>query len=275
MEKTLLLVDDDVAVLNALKRTFRRAGYTVFTAESGAEALTVLAQQSVCVLLSDFRMPGMTGDQLLHEAKRHYPETVRMILSGHADMDTIVASLNDGAIFKFMVKPWDNAALLAKMEEAFAYWQQMQDQLALSRLALGAEESLFDLDTQGRVIHLTEAAARRCGWQRESARGALLTDLLPHMSELELVLLLHPDGSRVSLRDVQGKLIELHSTRTDSGHWTVKLSPDVSSEAQSLYTLGIEGLLDDAGLEEALQQLTVSSSQHGFALVYLNIDHFS
>jgi|GEM_PF-1907227 len=275
MDKTLLLVDDEVSVLNALKRLFRRAGYTVYTAEGGVEALMLLADHPVAVVLSDFRMPGMTGDEFLREVKKRYPDTVRMILSGFADMEVVMASLNDGAIFKFMVKPWENDFLLKQMAEAFEHWQQMQDQKALSRLALGAEEALFDVDRNGRVIHLTAVAAQHCGWHPEQARGQLLKELLPSMTDLEQVLLLHPDGSRLALRNAQGRPIELHSTRTDSNHWTLKLSTQVAEDTTTVYAMGIEGLLDEGGLKAALKQLMQLDSNQVFSLIYLNIDHFA
>lgn len=275
MEKTLLLVDDEVSVLNALKRLFRRAGYTVYTAEGGVEALMLMADNDIAVVLSDFRMPGMTGDELLREVKNRYPDTVRMILSGFADMDVVMASLNDGAIFKFLVKPWENDFLLRQLEEAFEHWQQEQDQKALSRLAMGAEEALFDVDRDGRVVHLTASAAQHCGWHADEARGKALNELMPSMTELERVLLLHPDGSRLSVRNAQGRPVELHSIRTDSGHWTVKLSTRVSEDAQSIYAMGIEGLLDEGGLKASLKQLMQLDNNAVFSLIYLNIDHYA
>ncbi|MCV6589203.1 MAG: response regulator [Marinobacterium sp.] len=274
MEKTLLLVDDEVSVLKALTRLFRRAGYTVYTAEGGVEAMMLLADHDIAVVLSDFRMPGMTGDELLREVKKRYPDTVRMILSGFADMDTVMNSLNDGAIFKFLVKPWENDFLLKQLEEAFAHWQDQQDQKALSRLALGAEEALFDVDREGRVVHLTEAAAQHCGWSAEDARGEAITRLLPAMTDLERVLLLHPDGSRISLRNVQGRPVELSSTRTDSNHWTLRLSTRVSQEAESVYAMGIEGLLDESGLKSGLSQLMQLDNNPVFSLIYLNISGY-
>lgn len=117
--RTLLLVDDEESILSALKRVFRRDGYQVVTATSGARGLEVLAQQPVDVILSDQRMPGMTGIEFLREAKRLYPRTLRMTLSGYTDLQSIIEAVNEGAVYKFLTKPWDDDLLRSHVAHAF------------------------------------------------------------------------------------------------------------------------------------------------------------
>ncbi|MBV8466946.1 MAG: EAL domain-containing protein, partial [Burkholderiales bacterium] len=116
---TLLLVDDESNVLSALKRTLRNDRYKVLTASGGQEALEVLALNPVQVIMSDQRMPGMSGTEFLSVARQLYPGTVRMVLSGYADLQTITESINSGEIYKFLTKPWDDAQLRDVIDEAF------------------------------------------------------------------------------------------------------------------------------------------------------------
>lgn len=117
--RTLLLVDDEPGILAALKRMLRREGYRILTAASGAEALELLALESVQVMISDQRMPGMSGTELLTRVKDMHPHCLRVILSGQADMMSVLDAINDGAVYKFFTKPWDDAQLRERIREAF------------------------------------------------------------------------------------------------------------------------------------------------------------
>lgn len=118
-ERTLLLVDDEENILSSLRRLLRRDGYTILTATSGQLGLEALATHRVDVIVSDQRMPGMTGVEFLHKAKDMYPDTVRLVLSGYTDLQSVTDAINEGAIYKFLTKPWDDAMLRANIEEAF------------------------------------------------------------------------------------------------------------------------------------------------------------
>jgi len=118
-ERTLLLIDDEESILQALRRQLRREGYRILSGRSGAEGLDILAKNDVDVVVSDQRMPGMTGEDFLRRVKELYPNTVRMVLSGYADMNSITNSINQGAIYKFISKPWDDQTLKDVILEAF------------------------------------------------------------------------------------------------------------------------------------------------------------
>lgn len=118
--KRILLIDDQVEVCNAIRRLLRQDGYEVHTAAGADEALAVLESQPIDIVLSDQQMPGMTGTDLLYEVQRRYPDTVRMILSGAADVDVVAKAMQEGAIYKFLTKPINPTLLRANVSEAGA-----------------------------------------------------------------------------------------------------------------------------------------------------------
>ena len=115
----VLFVDDEERVLNALRALFRQE-YHVFTAESGALALDILRREAIQVVVSDQRMPQMTGVELLRQVKAQAPRTVRILLTGYSDLAALVGSVNEGEIFRFAKKPWDNDEIRATLAEASA-----------------------------------------------------------------------------------------------------------------------------------------------------------
>jgi EAL domain-containing protein (putative c-di-GMP-specific phosphodiesterase class I)/ActR/RegA family two-component response regulator len=123
--RTLLLVDDEDNVVSSLKRLVRREGYNVLTANNGPQALQCLAENEIDVIVSDQRMPGMTGVEFLRRAKQLYPNTVRMVLSGYTELSSITNAINEAEIYKFLTKPWDDEHLKEHIAEAFQYKERM------------------------------------------------------------------------------------------------------------------------------------------------------
>ena len=117
--RTLLLVDDEPNVLASLKRLLRRDGYDILTANSGQEGLDMLSAHPVDIILSDQRMPGMSGVEFLRQAKTRYPDTIRIVLSGYTELQSVTDAINEGAVYRFLTKPWDDAQLRSFIEEAF------------------------------------------------------------------------------------------------------------------------------------------------------------
>lgn len=118
MKHTILFVDDEPFVVNALSRVFKREGYDVLTAISGKEALEKIAQTPVSLVIADQRMPGMTGVELLKFVKEKYPSTIRIILSGYSDINEVISAINVGEVYRFMTKPWDDKELIQSVERA-------------------------------------------------------------------------------------------------------------------------------------------------------------
>jgi len=121
--QTLLLVDDEPAILSALNRLLRREGYRILTATSAAQGMELLATHEVAVVMSDQRMPQMTGSEFLARVRVMYPDTIRIILSGYTDLKAITEVVNCGEIYKLLEKPWDDAVLLQTLRETFQYYE--------------------------------------------------------------------------------------------------------------------------------------------------------
>jgi len=156
-QPTLLVVDDEPGILAALKRLFRRDGYAILTANSGDEGLAVLARQRVDIIISDQRMPGMTGVDFLRSAKKLYPETIRIVLSGYTELQSVTAAINEGAVYRFLTKPWDDQALREQIREALQHRQVVEENRQLemqvhntNRELMAANRQLQDLLQQFR-----------------------------------------------------------------------------------------------------------------------------
>jgi EAL domain-containing protein (putative c-di-GMP-specific phosphodiesterase class I)/FixJ family two-component response regulator len=141
-ERTLLLLDDEENILNSLTHLLRRDGYKILKATHAAAALDLLAQNPVGVIIADLRMPEMTGVEFLRRAKLLYPDTVRMVLSGYTDLINVTDAINEGVIYKFLTKPWDNDLLRANIQEAFQHYELAQDNQRLTDEMAAINEEL-------------------------------------------------------------------------------------------------------------------------------------
>ena len=124
--QTLLLLDDEPNILASLTRLLRREGYAILTATSPAEAFELLAKQTAQVVISDQRMPEMSGTEFLSRIRQLYPDTIRMVLTGYTDLDSVTGAINRGAIYKFLTKPWDDDHLREQIREAFRMAKNLQ-----------------------------------------------------------------------------------------------------------------------------------------------------
>ncbi|MDP3222999.1 MAG: response regulator [Rubrivivax sp.] len=113
----VLVVDDEPNILSALRRMLRAHGYRVQTAPGGSEALALLEQAPVDLIISDMRMPEMNGAEFLRRSRERVPEAVRILLTGYADIGSTIDAVNNGEIFRYVSKPWNDEALLATLRD--------------------------------------------------------------------------------------------------------------------------------------------------------------
>ncbi len=142
----LLIVDDEEVIRLALRELLAREGYQVVTAPNAMEALEVVQQFSLALVLTDQRMPQMTGLEFLARVKQLQPEATRVLMTGVPELGTIIDSINNGEIFRFIVKPWLREELLATVKNGVQRFELAQRNAALRRSALAMNETLAALN---------------------------------------------------------------------------------------------------------------------------------
>ena len=147
-EITILCVDDEQNVLNSLKRLFIDEDYTIITASSGEEGLRCLTQGYIQIVISDYRMPGMDGVEFLREVCTQWPQTVRIVLSGYADTASIVEAVNEGQIYKFIPKPWNDDDLKVNVTNAVERYFLYKRNIELTSALREKNEELTKLNRE-------------------------------------------------------------------------------------------------------------------------------
>ena len=130
----VLCVDDEIEVLEALTRVFRKSDFKVFTANSGAEGLEMLRQERIDIVISDLKMPEMDGNQFLRKVANTSPEVMRLMLTAFTEIDDVITAINEGRIFGYLQKPWNNRELLLVVEQAYKFKSLMSERSMLKQL---------------------------------------------------------------------------------------------------------------------------------------------
>ncbi|MCK5120302.1 MAG: response regulator, partial [Candidatus Latescibacteria bacterium] len=130
----ILVVDDEPHNLESLRRTFRRE-YNVFAAAGGEEGLSIVQQQKIALIITDQRMPGMTGIELLERAMAVHPRAIRIILTAFTDVDALIGAINAGGVYRYITKPWDPEELKITVKRAIELYDlTMENQRLLEEL---------------------------------------------------------------------------------------------------------------------------------------------
>jgi two-component system probable response regulator PhcQ len=133
MEHTVLLVDDEPNLLEALRRALRREPYTLLEATSAEAAFDVLARTPVDVIISDEKMPGISGTELLAIVRKKYPDVVRIVLTGHASLEAAIRAINEGGVYRFLTKPFNHTDLAVTIRHAIEQKTLMDEARRLLR----------------------------------------------------------------------------------------------------------------------------------------------
>ena len=141
----ILYVDDEVHNLQAFKATFRRI-FTVHIAESGKEGLEIFNNTELDVIITDQRMPEMTGIQFLEEVQKLNPEPMRILLTGYSDINAVIDAINKGQVYRYLSKPWQEDELRTTIESAFEVFRlRKENKVLLEKLARANEQLEFML----------------------------------------------------------------------------------------------------------------------------------
>lgn len=163
MKERVLIVDDEPPLLRSLARLLAFEPYELALATSGSEALALLDQAPTAVVLSDYHMAGMGGAELLREARSRSPDTSRILLSGHIDVEVIRSAVNAGEVYRFLTKPWNDDELLLAVRHGVERFQLMRGNRALGERAEEQNRQLkrFNAELEAMVANRTEALELR------------------------------------------------------------------------------------------------------------------
>ena len=147
---TIMVVDDEASIIKALHRLFRKDNYQILTASSAPEGLDLLkkAQKPVSLIISDQRMPGMNGSQFLEQAQKLFPDAIRFLLTGHSDMDAIIAAINKGGIHRYLTKPWNDDDLMLQVRQSLQQYELILENRRLLALIHKQNKELQQLNQQ-------------------------------------------------------------------------------------------------------------------------------
>lgn len=239
----LLFLDDEERILNALRAIFRFK-YEVLTSTSGAEALEILRTQNVAVVISDQRMPQMTGVEFLQQAKVVAPDTLRILLTGFADMRAVIGSLNEGEVFRFLNKPWGNQEIQAVVSDAV--------DVALATRNSGAPSLTIHSAPSGSASKIFVLVKCR--------KAELFAELQAENSGA--LMMLHADTQVAALAVLQSKPISILVTRLDEDDLTqaensVEFVKLLKRELPELLTIGMAEHADHEKVVDLINQAKV------------------
>lgn len=197
----ILFVDDELSILKAIKRLFLDHNHKITTAQSGPEALEIIKRNEISVCVADQRMPTMLGSELLTKTKEISPFTTRVILTGYTDLDSILNAINNGEIYRFILKPWNDNELIQQVEMSINKYRENIARNEKLMLALAETIELKDPYTKGhcqRVAQLsvsiaeelnldekTITAIRYGAWLHDCGKVGVKETILNHPGSLD------------------------------------------------------------------------------------------
>ena len=230
----VLLVDDEENILRSLKRSLRSEPYEVLVAMSGEEAMHTMASQRVDLIVSDSRMPGMDGPTLLANIKKQYPWCIRILLTGYTDITSTIKAINDGQIYRYIQKPWDDNELRLTIRQALAFQYSERRRKALEQLTQKQNKELQELNA-----NLEDRVKSRTAELKETAD---MLDLAYHDLRQSYVIATEVFSSLLNQRlpadrQPNGKVVLLVKAYADFAKLDADLSDNLAMAA-ALYNLG-------------------------------------
>lgn len=271
MQDRILLVDDESLILKALERLLKRSGYQVLTAESGAEAIKMLLDNPCQVVISDFRMPGMTGGELLKQIDQLYPQTVCMVLSGYTDFNAVIDLLNNGTAFRFLQKPWDDEHLLVEVKAAFNKFHAARSLQIRNQFLISSSDPILEISAEGFITRANAAAESFFKRSAAEFKGSRLEQVLYDLEPKIIEHLLNKEPNFI-ISDLCGRQVEFQVQKIDEHFSLLKFQPLQTLADNLLGTVNLPQVLDQGGLlrEIELQLLT----EQPFAAVSLQVRDF-
>ena len=224
---TVLFVDDEINILKALQRLLRSEDMTVLSASRGEEALGMLEQHEVQVVVSDQRMPEMRGVDFLSRVRERRPDVVRMMLTGYTEMDVAVDAINRGEIYRLITKPWNDDELKATIRQAFDHAELKAEIKRLNQVTREQNFKLQDMNRnlEGKVRNRT----KQLGAKHQELRNAYVQTI----------------GALANAVDAKDAYTRGHSERV--GVYASKIARELDHKKDFIEKVYIAGLLHDVG----------------------------
>lgn len=208
---TVLFVDDELNILQSIKRGLMDEPFQQFYAQSAQEALRIMKENEIAVLVTDMRMPEMSGLDLIRIVSDEYPDTVKMILTGYAQVSNLLAAINSGQIFRYIVKPWKmESEFLPAIKQAIQYYNLKKQKEELYKKSINQYEII-----KKRVKEVEElnALLQKQLEKRNSALKILTEQAIPFTSEtiqaLDEIDMLDKESIKLISKDLKNKGLEI------------------------------------------------------------------
>lgn len=233
-QSRILFVDDEQNILASLRRLFRPQGYDVLTADSGAGGLQILEAQQVDLVVSDMRMPEMNGAQFLEKVRDRWPDTMRLLLTGHSDIQSILDAINRGEIYRYITKPWDDNDIALVVRHALERQALEREKRRLEALTQRQNEELKALNAglEAKVEERT-ADLKKAHDLLIAANGKLKTSFLTSIKVFSSVI------------EMRGGNLAGHSRRV--ADLARKIAVKMGLDAHEVQEVFVAGLLHDIG----------------------------
>jgi response regulator RpfG family c-di-GMP phosphodiesterase len=226
-QPTVLCVDDEQSIINSIKRLVRRENYRLLTANSGRDGLKLLSENEVQVVISDQRMPEMNGTEFLKQVKALYPDVLRIILSGYTEVDSITEAINEGSVYKFFLKPWNDHNLKLEIRQALEQYDLIQVNRDLHEKFLAKNNELKRINEN--LEHAVRERTQTLEFQNQALQlsQAVLEELpLPILgiSREMIIVLANKAATELELADhsiAVGESLELYFNN-DMFDWTAE-----------------------------------------------------
>ena len=262
---TILCVDDEKQILSALKRLLRKENFDLLTATNGEEGLKIMASRDIHLVISDHRMPEMSGISFLAKVRENYPDTIRILLTGYTEIDSIKASINEGHVYKFLLKPWNDDDLKQEIRKALERYDLIQSNHSLHLMVAAKNKELEQVNKD--LENIIKRRTRELELQNQALE---LTRVL--FRGLPLAALGVSDDRTIILINCQAEQLKINNRMITVGNCLAdyfskdvmkKMSPVFESQA-SRVTFDIP--IDDKVYAVTLSALTGRFRSKGFIL---------
>jgi len=215
---SVLIVDDELGVIRAIRRVLSTEEYELFETTDPREAIQILKDNDIDVILSDNRMPGLTGIELLMQSKQISPNTVRILMSAYSDFEVVIAAVNDGAIFHYIVKPWSNEKMIEIIRNAMEYKCEQQEKEQIINSLLQNKTEWTDLVGQlNNKIHSSQEKAVRALLKVLEVKDRDLYVHSQHVTEIGLKI-----ADALQLSEQQKEYVKLGGLFHDIGKISIR-----------------------------------------------------